>query len=323
MTTEIVKKSDDGAAVAPLRPTEVTQQVRLIQEVMTAVMHKDEHYGIVPGTSGKPSLYKAGAEKLSMTFRLAPTFEIRQVDFPGEHREYQIVCKLNHIVTGAFWGSGVGCCSTMESKYRFRHAANRCPKCGKETIIKGKAEYGGGYICFQKKGGCGAKFSESDPAIVDQPKGKVENENLADQYNTVLKMAKKRAHVDAVLTATAASDCFTQDLEDLMENGVIDITKQSSPPPKKQETPANRKPPETSTNAKTKAPTPSVEDAPSSGERTDYARRLTVAADLGAIEDIASEIEVDAEMGAAKKKALLQLAVARSKKIEANATTEE
>lgn len=33
-------------------------------------------------------------------------------------------------------------------------------------------------------------------------------------YNTILKMAKKRAFVDAVLTATAASDIYTQDLDD-------------------------------------------------------------------------------------------------------------
>ena len=44
---------------------------------------------------------------------------------------------------------------------------------------------------------------------------KVETDNPADHYNTVLKMAKKRALVDAVLTTTAASDIFTQDLEDL------------------------------------------------------------------------------------------------------------
>ena len=43
---------------------------------------------------------------------------------------------------------------------------------------------------------------------------RVEFDNPADYYNTVLKMAKKRAHVDAILTATAASDCFTQDVED-------------------------------------------------------------------------------------------------------------
>ena len=39
----------------------------------------------------------------------------------------------------------------------------------------------------------------------------VENPDIADVYNTVLKMAKKRAHVDATLTVTGAADLFTQD----------------------------------------------------------------------------------------------------------------
>ena len=43
---------------------------------------------------------------------------------------------------------------------------------------------------------------------------KVENEDIADVYNTVLKIAKKRAHIDATLTVTGAADLFTQDLID-------------------------------------------------------------------------------------------------------------
>jgi len=43
---------------------------------------------------------------------------------------------------------------------------------------------------------------------------KAEHDNPADYYNTCLKMAKKRALVDATLTTTAASDIFTQDIED-------------------------------------------------------------------------------------------------------------
>ena len=63
--------------------------------------------------------------------------------------------------------------------------------------------------------------------------GRIEHDNPADYYNTVLKMAKKRAHVDAVLTATAASDIFTQDIEDMPE--VIDVTPKPAKPanPKK------------------------------------------------------------------------------------------
>lgn len=41
---------------------------------------------------------------------------------------------------------------------------------------------------------------------------KAENEDIADVYNTVLKIAKKRAHIDATLTVTGAADLFTQDL---------------------------------------------------------------------------------------------------------------
>ena len=39
--------------------------------------------------------------------------------------------------------------------------------------------------------------------------------NVADVANTVLKMAKKRAMVDGILTVTGASDIFTQDIEEL------------------------------------------------------------------------------------------------------------
>lgn len=43
---------------------------------------------------------------------------------------------------------------------------------------------------------------------------RIENEDIADTYNTVLKIAKKRAHIDATLTVTGAADIFTQDLID-------------------------------------------------------------------------------------------------------------
>lgn len=43
---------------------------------------------------------------------------------------------------------------------------------------------------------------------------RIENEDIADVFNTVLKIAKKRAHIDATLTVTGAADIFTQDLID-------------------------------------------------------------------------------------------------------------
>lgn len=196
---------------------DVRAQVNLIQQIMGEVMKKDEHYGVIPGTGTKPSLLKAGAEKLCLTFRLDPQYEIEQKS-EGLHLTIVSKCILYHIPTGQRFGSGMGSCSTRESKYAYRSAAIKCPVCSKESVIKGKEEYGGGWVCFARKGGCGAKFKDGDATIEKQPRGRVANEDVADQYNTVLKMANKRSLVAAVLNATAASDIFTQDIEDMPQS---------------------------------------------------------------------------------------------------------
>ncbi|HEX8684304.1 MAG TPA: hypothetical protein VF707_18455, partial [Ardenticatenaceae bacterium] len=46
--------------------------------------------------------------------------------------------------------------------------------------------------------------------------GLVPNPDIADQVNTVQKMAQKRALVQATLLAVNASEFFTQDVEDMM-----------------------------------------------------------------------------------------------------------
>lgn len=214
------------------KPQDVLRAAALIQEVMAAVMKDGEHYGIVPGTEkkdqqgkiigGKKSLFKSGAEKLCFTFGLSNRLDIKVDNLPGGHRDYTIVCNLFDRA-GSLRGQGVGSASTMESKHRYRGAVGHaCPKCGAQSVKRGSANYGGGWYCDAKKDGCGAKFkagSAEDQALAKLPVVRAENPDPADQYNTVLKMAKKRALVDAVLTATAASDCFAQDLEDL-EDGI-------------------------------------------------------------------------------------------------------
>lgn len=193
----------------------IVDRKRKIVEVMEAVMKDGEHYGKIPGCGDKPTLYKAGAEVLATTFGLAPAYAIFEVNLPGGHREYRITCTLKHIATSAVLGEGVGICSTMESKYRWRKGERKCPACGKAAIIKGKEQYGGGWLCFDKKGGCGSKWKDGAKEIEGQDSGRVENPDIADTYNTVLKIAKKRALVDCTLSAVSASDLLAQDLEDL------------------------------------------------------------------------------------------------------------
>lgn len=202
---------------------DVVKQIQKIQEVMSKAMKENEHYGVIPGTGSKPSLLKAGAEKLCLLFRLGPEYESTE-RYDGDHLTIKSKCVLFHTPTGMKMGSGEGSCSTKESKYAYRKGARVCPDCGKESIIKGKAEYGGGWLCFGKKGGCGHKWPDGAEVIEKQNTDRVANEDIADQYNTILKMANKRSLIAAVLNVTAASDIFTQDLEDLPTQEPKDVT---------------------------------------------------------------------------------------------------
>lgn len=188
-------------------------QVRKIQSAMSSVMKDNEHYGVIPGTQ-KPTLLKPGAEKLCLLFRLAPEYGIKETWHDDGHFTVIATCRLTHISTENFVAAGEGMCSTKESKYAYRKASLTCPSCGGNEAVR-KSKQGGGWYCWSKIGGCGWKTTnDNDPAIKSQNLGKVDNPDLADSYNTVLKMACKRALIAAVLNGTAASDIFTQDVGD-------------------------------------------------------------------------------------------------------------
>ena len=242
-----------------MTPERILMQVKLIQTAMQSAMKEGTHYGIIPGCD-KPSLWKPGAEKLSMMFRIAPSYEVIETDMARGHKDFSVTCSLTHIPTGQFLGQGIGSCSTMESKFRYRKMSRICPECGKEAIIKGQAQYGGGWVCYKKKGGCGCKWDDGAEVIENQQEGRVEYENPADYYNTCRKMAKKRAQVDATLTATAASDIFTQDMEDIKAN--LEVIADDTP--KAQEKPASPVPPKTTNTTKPAPAQPKASPPPQS-----------------------------------------------------------
>lgn len=250
MTTALAVQSSGELQTQEYSVDEIVGQVAKIQQVMKAVMKVDEHYGVIPGCGQKPSLLKPGAEKLGLTFRLAPRFTKEKHDLGNGHIQYEITCDLYSIVSERFCGSGLGSCSTMESKYRYRTG----PKEGTGRMVP--KEYWNLRNSEPEKaqaliGGKGFSTHKNDLGqweIVEKGE-RVEHDNPADHYNTILKIAKKRAHVDAILTATAASDLFTQDLEDLLENGVV------TPTPPKQDGPK-------ATTATPAAPRPLVDGPP-------------------------------------------------------------
>jgi len=222
-----------------LAGSDMLAQHALIQDAIAKVMIPGHHYGVIPGTEARagekprpPVLLKPGAEKLCVLFRLSPTFDVHTKDLPNGHREERVTCTLTHIPTGVVVASAIGSCSTMEAKYRYRNGKPKCPECGAETILKSKKD--AEFFCWQKKGGCGATFPLQDKRIADQAIGLTENRDLADVFNTVLKMAVKRAHIAATLLATAASDAFVLE-EDAPEDGDDDDDKPPKQTGKKQQ----------------------------------------------------------------------------------------
>lgn len=181
----------------PLTAAEVKAQVNLIQDVMRTVMQENQHYGVIPGTGNKKTLLKPGAEKIMATFRLSADPDVEDLSTADAIR-YRIKCRLSSFA-GAFVGAGVGECSTDEEKYQWKAAVNS-QEFEETPEDRRRVKWKKGY---QNKPDYQVNQIRTSPA---------------DLANTVLKMAKKRALVDAVLTATAASDIFSQDYEDMSED---------------------------------------------------------------------------------------------------------
>lgn len=163
-------------------------KIAQMQAVVQKTLKQGHDFGEVPGTS-KPTLLKPGGEKICMLFGLNPEYEFLQVteDYDKEFFSYNIRCTLFR--NGQPVAQGVGSCNSKEKKYRFINV---------DTIPE---NYMGASESFTDKYG--------------RTKYKINNPDICSLVNTILKMAKKRAFIDAVLQVASLSEVFTQDLEDM------------------------------------------------------------------------------------------------------------
>lgn len=197
------------------------QAVEALQGMVKDLLTEKIDYGVIPGTGQKKTLLKPGAEKLCTVYGFSPDVEITKEteDWDKEPPLFDYTIKtILRDQEGRVRGVGLGSCNSWESKYKYRNASRVCPDCGVDALCRSKYEDKAtkdkGWYCFDKKGGCGAKFHSEAPEIANQEVGKMENPDIADQKNTVLKMAKKRSYVDATIQATMSGELFTQDVED-------------------------------------------------------------------------------------------------------------
>lgn len=169
-------------------PESLALRIKRMHELQAQVMRPDVDYGIIPGTK-KPTLYKPGMELLKVTFGLTDRVDIEDMSDDDDVR-YRVRTDL-YTRDGMYLGCGYGECSSGEEKYKWRKAV--CDEEWEDTDIDRRR------LKYYKSG-------DSVKQIRTEP---------ADVANTVLKMAKKRSGIDAVLNVLGASRVFNQDLEDM------------------------------------------------------------------------------------------------------------
>jgi hypothetical protein len=168
---------------------------KLLDEVLQEGIDND--YAVIPGTK-KKSLLKPGAEKICNLFRFVPTIRAEEYR-DGEDVTFRLTVSLS-AASGNLLGEGIGQASTKETKFAWRKAV------------------------------CEEEYEATDPWkrrfkwYVDDRTGRADTilqvrENPADKENNMLKIAKKRALIDAVLTVTGCSNLFTQDREEDLPEG--------------------------------------------------------------------------------------------------------
>jgi hypothetical protein len=191
---QIVKLSD----LAIQQTTEVIHQA---EKLVMEVLEPGIDFGIHPGTSSM-ALKDCGASKIANAFNTYPEHTIlHYVEKEGDLISCLIQTKLILRNTGQVVASGVGSCSTMETKYAYRWVEN-------------PEDYG-----FDKSG---LKY--------DKKKGKyrVPNPDIEDVGNTIVKMASKRSETDATQSLPGVGSALKK-LFERKEQTTRDIKQNKSP----------------------------------------------------------------------------------------------
>lgn len=218
--TSVMPQMDYMAQLETIKAQKAARD-KLVKDVLVEGIH----YGTTPGCGDKPSLKKPGAEVLMELFRLTHKFVTTIDELGNGHREYTTICNMYY--QDNYVGNASGSCSTLESKYRYRYIERtgqkvaEVPKEYWDARKKAKEEKDETAKKSQEdimksisKGHPTQKIEGNWYFVEAAEKEKKENEDIANEYNTVRKICEKRAFVAAVLFTTKSSDKFTQDMDE-------------------------------------------------------------------------------------------------------------
>ncbi len=146
-TSEIVHVNvQQSGLLRPLvKPDELIQAQEELSQLIIKGLKDGTDYGLVPGTKGKKTLFKAGAERLQKAYGCHTEFQVvekevdhnKEVEWSKYSRSGKSVGLYRYVVratvvapNGNAVGSGLGSCSTLENKYVDR------PRDLENTVLK-------------------------------------------------------------------------------------------------------------------------------------------------------------------------------------------
>lgn len=204
---------ESGRSLSLIRPIanpiEIAAAHREAVALIQKVLEEGRDYGEVPGT-GKPTLLKPGAERLSIAFGAYPSYEIIEKEIDHDR-----------VNTFTGWDSAAKPASkTIELEMK-ANRRGRWKKIDGEWSWQEKQDGATSCGMYRYVIRCRLKIRQSEEVIAE---GIGSCSTLESKYidrprdceNTVLKMAEKRAFVAATLHAFGLSDRFTQDMEDVV-----------------------------------------------------------------------------------------------------------
>ncbi len=212
MTDEVKEPGVEVKDIQIYQPAmELAQAVDLFKRIVKftkEAMEPEIDFGHIPGIE-KPTLLKPGSEKLCLWFNLEPEAEYRTKTEIHQNLKFgEVISVTARAVyrdkTGRVRGVYEANCNTAEDKYQ--HGGKWIPQWELPDDFDFDSKMVEVKTVPKKAGGTFKKYRLKDSA------------NPWNFYNTVMKMAQKRADVGALLMATATSGIFSQDVEDF-KNG--------------------------------------------------------------------------------------------------------
>ena len=175
--------------------SETLSKVKSLQATLKSILVDGHDYGKIPGCGDKPTLLKPGAEKILMSLGITSSYELIEhtENFDGKgFFAYTVKCLLYK--NGQKITEGLGHANSKEKKWAVESVYEKDLPEGTDKTLLRKKEFNG-------KNGTYYKYE------IDA--------DVNSKANTILKMAKKRSQIDAVLTVASLSEIFTQDFDDL------------------------------------------------------------------------------------------------------------